>query len=405
MNKISLKNNSKWGDEVFSLLSWFVSDKVKKARVMVVGAGALGNEVLKNLALFGVGNIVVVDFDTIEYSNLCRSVLFREQDAINKSSKALIAAQRIKEINPDIKVMTMVGDVRSDVGLGVFKRMDVVIACLDSRFARFIVNQQCFRADIPWVDGGIENLNGNVRVFKRGINCYECGLTSPELEMLKVKTGCPDVAKLNYKYGRIATTPVSSSIIGAIQVQEAIKLIHGFHLKTPNSYPSSLLLGKMFSYDGLYLTSKIFSMLSYNDDCLSHDVWKPVLSIKELGADTKVNDALAIIKKYTKSETVEINMLNNKFIVSISPENTNKFYELLIPESKLNDFIQNNTLDIDISKKIYQNYIENIDDNFKYKDLTLKQVGFPYLDIIQVATSSGIKYIEFGKDKSHLNFQ
>lgn len=68
-----------WGEGVFTLLSWFKKDRVKNARVLVAGAGALGNEVVKDLALFGVGTIYVVDFDRIEISNLTRSVLFREK--------------------------------------------------------------------------------------------------------------------------------------------------------------------------------------------------------------------------------------------------------------------------------------------------------------------------------------
>lgn len=68
-----------WGEGVFTLLSWFKKDKVKNAKVLVAGAGALGNEVVKDLALFGVGHIYVVDFDQIEISNLTRSVLFRKK--------------------------------------------------------------------------------------------------------------------------------------------------------------------------------------------------------------------------------------------------------------------------------------------------------------------------------------
>ena len=71
----------RWGEEVFPLLSWFRLDKVRNANVMVVGCGALGNEVLKNLALFGVEHLVIVDFDTIELSNLTRSILFTPEDA------------------------------------------------------------------------------------------------------------------------------------------------------------------------------------------------------------------------------------------------------------------------------------------------------------------------------------
>jgi len=195
---------------------------------MVVGAGALGNEVLKNLALFGIGNIVVVDFDRIEYSNLCRSVLFRAEDAEHKEYKAEIAAKRVKEINPGINILPISGDIGSDVGLGVIKKMDVVIGCLDNRFARALINRHCFRANKSWIDGGIENLEGNVRIFKPGVNCYECSLSDYELQSLNPRTGCFDIASFNFVQGRVATTPVSSSIIGGIQTQEALKIIHGY---------------------------------------------------------------------------------------------------------------------------------------------------------------------------------
>ena len=72
------KERYEWGEGVYTLLSWFKMEKVKNARILVAGAGALGNEVIKNLALFGVGHIFVVDFDRIEISNLTRSILFRE---------------------------------------------------------------------------------------------------------------------------------------------------------------------------------------------------------------------------------------------------------------------------------------------------------------------------------------
>ncbi len=83
---------------------------------MVVGAGALGNDVIKNLALMGVGHIFIIDFDTIEAANLSRSVLFRESD--NHRSKAEVAAARAKALNPQIHVQYLNGDVTTQLGSG-----------------------------------------------------------------------------------------------------------------------------------------------------------------------------------------------------------------------------------------------------------------------------------------------
>ncbi|MBO6060184.1 MAG: ThiF family adenylyltransferase, partial [Bacteroidaceae bacterium] len=155
------KQQYEWGEGVFTLLSWFKKDKVKNAHVLVAGAGALGNEVVKNLALFGVGHIYVVDFDRIELSNLTRSVLFREEDAYNHSYKAEIVAKRAMEINPQIKVVPFVGNLLSEVGFGIYSNVDVVIGCLDSSIARYQLNRLCMRSGKSWVDGSIENMTGS----------------------------------------------------------------------------------------------------------------------------------------------------------------------------------------------------------------------------------------------------
>ena len=134
-----------WGTDVFPLLSWFKQERLDRANVMVVGCGALGNEVLKNLALFGVGHVVVVDFDTIEPSNLTRSILFSRADAEARRPKATVAAKRIREINPSIQVLPLESDICHDVGLGLLRRMDVVVGCVDNRWARYCLNRLCMR--------------------------------------------------------------------------------------------------------------------------------------------------------------------------------------------------------------------------------------------------------------------
>lgn len=188
---------------------------MKNAKVLVAGAGALGNEVVKNLALFGVGHIYVVDFDRIELSNLTRSVLFREEDAYSHSYKAEIVAKRAREINPQIKVTPIVGNLFSEVGLGLYRSVDVVIGCLDSRIARYLLNRLSLRAGKSWIDGSIENLTGVVKVYTPGMNCYECGLSREEFNNIMLRTGCADVVRTQSSAGRVATTPISASIVGA----------------------------------------------------------------------------------------------------------------------------------------------------------------------------------------------
>ena len=116
------------------LIPWWDQERLHRARVMVVGAGALGNEILKDLALLGVGHIFVVDMDRIENSNLSRSILYRAGD--EGRLKAEVAAARLQEINPDVRAQPFSGNIIFGVGLGVFRAMDLVICGLDSREAR-----------------------------------------------------------------------------------------------------------------------------------------------------------------------------------------------------------------------------------------------------------------------------
>lgn len=402
MKKILLKNDHHWGEEVFSLLSWFDVEKVAKAKIMVVGAGALGNEVLKNLALFGVGNVVVVDYDTIEYSNLSRSVLFRPEDAERKRPKVEAAAERAREINPNMNIVPINGNVGPEVGLALFNKMDVVIGCLDSRLARFLINLHCFRANKPWIDGGIENLEGYARVFKPGINCYECSLTDEELENIALKTGCPDIAKVNIAHGRIATTPVSASIIGAIQVQEALKIIHKLS-ENPDQLECKTLTGKLFKYDGMFMNSKVYRMKNHEEDCTSHEEWSPVIKISELSANMPINECLKLLKEKLNTNSLYINLRNNVFVTSITTSNTEQTYQVLLPESQISDFLTNNTLGLDPKERIFQEFVEDIGDDFPHQNLSLNQIGVPFYDIIQVTTSRGISYVELSGDEELYN--
>jgi molybdopterin/thiamine biosynthesis adenylyltransferase/DNA-binding transcriptional regulator YhcF (GntR family) len=268
----------------FELISWWERKKVEAARVLVVGAGALGNEVIKNLALMGIGHILVIDFDTIEAANLSRSVLFRDGD--NQRSKAEVAASRAKSLNPDIHVQYLHGDVTSDLGLGIIRRMDVVIGCLDNREARLSVNRFCYWMGKAWVDGAIQELLGLVRVFVPGQGaCYECTLSEQARRDLSLRYSCPLLARENILLGKVPTTPTIASIIGAMQAQEALKLIHGLPVEP----------GKVTHFNGM--TNELHSTAYLpREDCESHWAYGEVVELPAKAESTTLAEMLRIIR-------------------------------------------------------------------------------------------------------------
>ena len=381
-----------WGADIYPKLSWFKQDKVSSAHVMVVGCGALGNEVIKNLALFGVGNIVLVDFDEVEYSNLTRSILFSADDATFRRYKVDAAADAVKRINPNINVTTIVGDISHSVGLGLIRKMNVIVGCLDNRWARYTLNRLCMRAGVPWVDGGISALEGVAKVFIPGKNCYACTLEPSALAELKRSTSCAVAIKRNQESGRVPTTPVVASIIGAVQAQEAMKLIHKEELQ---SGELTSLCGKMFCYDGASMTVRLVSHEAWDEDCPVHEHWAPITPSSLTNLNT-VDDVFTWLKEHLAVENAEIVLRNQAFVDFIEDRITGEKYNVMLPEAEVSSFIENDeVLRIKPMGQFYQHTIRGINEDFKYKNLTLKQLGIPEQDVLHVRDEREF-YVELG---------
>lgn len=249
------------------LISWWRQERLSSARLLVVGAGALGNEVLKNLALLGLGTTFVIDLDTVEPSNLSRSVLFRPDDG--GRPKAKVAAQRAHEINPESRFIPIHGDIITDVGLGLFRDVNLVIGCLDNREARLWVNRQCWKTGTPWVDAGIQEIQGVVKVFVPPDSaCYECSMTRRDYELLNRRYSCPLLKREDILEGKVPTAPTISSMMAALEVQEALKLLHGLPVQA----------GSALVFNGV--SNQFYStQLPRRDDCLSHDTYPDPLPL------------------------------------------------------------------------------------------------------------------------------
>ena len=250
------------------LIPWWDQERLKNATIMVVGAGAIGNELIKNLTLLGIGRILVYDMDDIENTNLTRSVLYRARDV--GRYKAEVAAERAKEINPDVKAKAFVANIIDDVGLGVFRRMNVVLGGLDNREARLSINQSCYKVNRPWIDGAIEALNGFARVFIPGQGaCYECTMTETDWMLINKRKSCALLTHEQMADGKIPTTPTSSSIIAGVQVQEMLKLLHA-----DRNLPT--LAGKGYVFNGLTHDSYVVEY-QCKEDCMSHDTYEKIV--------------------------------------------------------------------------------------------------------------------------------
>jgi molybdopterin/thiamine biosynthesis adenylyltransferase/DNA-binding transcriptional regulator YhcF (GntR family) len=305
----------------FDFISWWERKRVEEARILVVGAGALGNEVIQNLALMGVGHLFILDFDTIEAANLSRSPLFREGDGGRQ--KAEVAAARVKELNPAVQVQYMHGDVTTQLGLGVIRRMDVIIGCLDNREARLAVNRFCYWMNKPWVDGAIQELLGLVRVFIPGQGaCFECTLNEAARRDLAVRYSCPLLARQNILLGKVPTTPTIASIIGAMQSQEALKLLHGLPVEP----------GKVIHYNGM-VNEMHTTAYRARPDCESHWTYGEVTELPARAGTTTLGELLRIASADLGPDTLI--ELDQELILSLKCPTCRTVEQVLKPISEV----------------------------------------------------------------------
>ncbi|KAK4877132.1 hypothetical protein RN001_009638 [Aquatica leii] len=163
-----------------SILSEDVRKLIPTSKILVVGAGGIGCEILKNLALSGFNDIEIIDLDTIDVSNLNRQFLFRKEHV--GKSKAEVARESVLSYNPSISIKAYHDSVTSqEYGVNFFKRFKIVLNALDNRAARNHVNRMCLAADVPLIESGTAGYSGQVELIKKGVTqCYECQPKPPQ---------------------------------------------------------------------------------------------------------------------------------------------------------------------------------------------------------------------------------
>lgn len=367
------------------LIPWWDQDRLKHATIMVVGAGAIGNELIKNLTLLGIGRILIYDMDAIENTNLTRSVLYRAKDV--GRYKAEVAAERAMEINPDVKAKAFIANIIDDVGLGVFRRMDVVLGGLDNREARLAINQSCYKINKPWIDGAIEALNGFARVFVPGHGaCYECTMTETDWMLINKRKSCALLTHEEMSSGKIPTTPTSSSIIAGVQVQEMLKLLHA-----DRNLPT--LAGKGYVFNGLTHDSYVVEY-QRKEDCMSHDTYETIVEKPWSVKTISLNQLLTEVRGELGEKAV-LDFDRDIATTAVCACGTHK--DLFTPVHKLSGSMLTCP---NCGAQMSFDSIHSINGSEDFLDKTPYQLGIPMLHIIGGRIGTNTVYYEFTADEA-----
>jgi molybdopterin/thiamine biosynthesis adenylyltransferase/rhodanese-related sulfurtransferase len=225
--------------------------KLLESKVLLIGAGGLGSPAALYLAAAGVGTIGIVDFDTVDVSNLQRQILHGNKDV--GRPKVESAAERLEDLNPDVKVIAHREPITSENALEIIRGYDIVLNGSDNFPTRYLVNDACQFLKKPLVDASIFMFEGQATVYQpadhehgiEGGPCYRCLYPDPPP---------PGEVPSCSEAGVLGVLP---GIVGSIQAIEAIKLILGI---------GEPLIGKLLMIDTLDMSFRTLK-IQRNPDC------------------------------------------------------------------------------------------------------------------------------------------
>ncbi|WP_051204002.1 ThiF family adenylyltransferase [Hugenholtzia roseola] len=387
-------------------MDWWNQDKIQSARLMIVGAGAIGNETLKNLALLGYADFFITDFDEISKSNLSRTVLFRKSDQGKR--KAAVAAERVAELaladNPQVSFFD--GDIVWEIGTGVYRRMDMVLGCLDNIETRLAVNKHCYLVGTPWIDAGIFELGLRVNLYTPpAAPCYQCSLSPQQWQAARQRYSCDDFKKKVVAEGKVPTVQIASALVSALQVQEVTKFLCG----QPHS------AGKQLYFQGKNNDFEVFEM-PLNSDCQAHQMRYPDLIETPLSHQDTLRHLLTYLEE-KQGEPLTLDFRGDRtFVAHLACRGCGTKIELYRPTFRIEEeeTICATCRDKEAAEQVFleaqtptpketigQFSLHQTPDFLL--DFTLNDLGIPFLHILALYNQKGeYIYIELSKDADKL---
>jgi adenylyltransferase/sulfurtransferase len=286
-------------------------------------------------------------------------------------------------MNPDITISPIHGDVITDVGLGLFAEMDVVIGCLDNREARLWVNRQCWKVGTPWVDAGIQEIQGVVRVFVPPDSaCYECGMTSRDYQLLNLRYSCPLLRREDILAGKVPTAPTIASMMAAMEVQEALKLIHGMPVQS----------GCLHVFNGVANTFYT-TQLPRKEDCLSHETYPEPMSV-DLGNGATAEQVFHVAHQYLSGPLSLA--LDRDLVSAIEWPQLGRRVEVFRPRTRVS---LAEATDPETGEAGRPELLSSVDEGTGLAGRSLVGLGIPPYDIVRVDGAEGSAFLLLSADR------
>jgi molybdopterin/thiamine biosynthesis adenylyltransferase len=240
-------------------IGWLDIDAVASSKVLMVGAGAIGNEVGKNLVLSGFRDIAVVDMDRVVDSNLARCLFFSREHSVERRLKAEVVAGGMGALDRQVNARPFTEKIQ-DLGEDFIGNFDIILGCLDNVLARLYLNSQACYRRIPYIDGAMDGFRGKVQVvIPPETPCLECGMNRSHGRIIEQRFSCTgnDISLFLPKVGAEITT---TSIIGGLQAREALKIA---------SSRNGDCIRNVAYYDGLRNNLEMLE-IEINPECPNH---------------------------------------------------------------------------------------------------------------------------------------
>src|SRR6185295_8437458 len=257
----------------------------------------------------------------------------------------------------------------------------------DNREARLWVNRCCWKVGRPWVDGGIQEINGVLKVFQPPDGaCYECAMTENDYRLINLRYSCPLLKREDLLAGKVPTAPTIASMIGGLQTQEALKLIHGMPVNS----------GQALIFNGIANTF-YSTKFQHREDCLSHETYPQPVELA-LTHEATAKELFGAARKHFSDSSAPLSMhLDRDLVVSVHCSECNHTRSIMRPQQGVGMKDARCEKCVGLAKPRLEHEVE---ETGPLASQSLKSLGIPAYDIVRVTDGEREECFLLGGDRA-----